>query len=112
MSRKKKPVFRATCRYCRFYRSGHICTLFHKKVIGSSPACNSFKMANAFWCDKHGYQVYTAACFKRQDRNYPGCVHCWQGKGIREVLHQRQLSLLDQRFPARSLSYQEKRVDS
>jgi len=90
---KKKPVFRATCGYCKFYQPRHICKLSRKKVRGNSLACNDFEMADAFWCNRNGYQVYTAACLNRQDHNYPGCVHCWQGEGIHRLTGPWQLLL-------------------
>jgi len=92
MRKKEKPAFKATCKYCKFYRSSHICALSREKVKGSSPVCNDFEMADTFWCDRNNYQMDTVACLSRQDHDYPGCVRCWQGKGIRGILNRLQLS--------------------
>jgi hypothetical protein len=93
MSRKKK-VFKPTCRYCRFYYL-HTCTVFGEKVESTSSACNDFELADMFWCDKNGYKMSTAACFNRQENNYPGCVRCLQGKSMGRFVKQRQLALFD-----------------
>ena len=98
MSRKKKPAFKATCQYCKFYRPSHTCALSRKGVKGSSPACNDFEMTDTFWCDRNNYQIDTVACLNRQDHGYPGCIHCWQGEGIRGILNQLQLSLFETKY--------------
>ncbi|MBW2567877.1 MAG: hypothetical protein JRD93_00785 [Deltaproteobacteria bacterium] len=94
MIKKKKPVFKLTCEYCKFYHL-RICTAFGKQVKGSDPACNDFKKADAFWCNKNSYQILTVVCLNRQNHNCPGCVHCRQGQGIRSFMNQRQLALFD-----------------
>jgi len=93
MRKKKKPIFKATCKYCNFYQPSHTCALSEEKVKGSIPACNDFSMADTFWCGRNNYQVDTAACLNRQDHGCHGCVRCWQGEGIRGILNQFQLSL-------------------
>jgi len=91
---KKKPVFKLTCGYCKFYRL-HVCRVFGEKVKSSNSACNAFEMADIFWCDKNGYKMSTAACFNRQAHNHPRCVRCSQGKGMGMLANQRQLALFD-----------------
>lgn len=88
-TKKVKPVVVATCHLCRHFfhstllrndqvHNPRLCVAENREILSVDPVCDSFHMADYFFCDKTNHQITFQMCNQRNIRRMDECRACKQ----------------------------------